>query len=282
MASTHLRNASTGDRHDPLSQVGCARSHPAGHRCPGQHCFRFEPPRSAVHHHGAQGRWHRLLHVHELRSRPRRLRHRDRQLPAAAGGVRRPELLQDGSERALRDPPRQQRRRQGRPHLPVPLPEQVQQHLAADRRQERVDPADAGRLGQRAQRGHAQRQRNLHRRCHARRPPRRPARLGDQRRRRQQDLRQAGGQHRHQDHPELRRLRRPAHLHRQRARLQHAGQALRRPAQGSLRGQPRHDLRPGQRTGVRDHRSGADQCGAEHHRRRQRHHAGASKCTRAA
>ena len=40
------------------------------------------------------------------------LRDADRQLPAAAGRLRRPELLHAGSERAVRDPRRQQRRRQ--------------------------------------------------------------------------------------------------------------------------------------------------------------------------
>ena len=45
----------------------------------------------------------------QLRGRPLRLRHADRQLPAAAGCLRRPELLRARSERALRDPHRQQR-----------------------------------------------------------------------------------------------------------------------------------------------------------------------------
>ena len=51
------------------------------------------------------------------------LRHPDRQLHPAAGRLRRPELLHAGSGRALRDPHRQRRRRERRPHLPVPLQE---------------------------------------------------------------------------------------------------------------------------------------------------------------
>ena len=141
----------------------------------------LEPPRSAVHHHRAQGGRHRPLHVHELRGRARRLRHADRQLPAAAGPVRRPQLLQDGPERAVRDPRRQQRRREGRHQLPVPLPEQAELDRAADRRQERGHPADPGRPGHRPALAGAERHRDLQRRRGARRPPQRRACVGDQR-----------------------------------------------------------------------------------------------------
>ena len=66
---------------------------------------------------------------------------------------------------------------------------------------------------------------------------------------RQQRLRQAGRQHRHEDDSRLRRLRGAAHLHRQHPRLLGPGQGVRRPAQGPVRGQPGRDLRPGQRPG---------------------------------
>ena len=56
-----------------------------------------QPPRGAGHHRDAEGGRHRLLHVPQLRGRARGLRDADRQLPAAAGCLRRPELLQAGS-----------------------------------------------------------------------------------------------------------------------------------------------------------------------------------------
>ena len=75
-----------------------------------------------------------------------RLRHAGRQLPAAAGRVRRAELLQARPERAVRDPHRQQRRRQGRHHVPVPLQQHAEGQDAGDRpgrqHQGRGDPAD--------------------------------------------------------------------------------------------------------------------------------------------
>ena len=67
---------------------------------------RVEPPRGAVHRDPAAGRRDRLLHVPQLRAGPRGLRDARRQLPAAAGPVRRPQLLQARSERRLRDPRR--------------------------------------------------------------------------------------------------------------------------------------------------------------------------------
>ena len=73
------------------------------------------------------------------------LRDADRQLHSAAGPLRRPQLLRDGSQRAVRNPRRQQRRRGGGHQLPVPLQEQSAGHRAAGRRQERLDPADRRR-----------------------------------------------------------------------------------------------------------------------------------------
>ena len=80
------------------------------------------------------------------------VRHDRRQLPAAAGSVRRPELLQARSERRLRDP-RHQRRRGGRePDLPVQVPDHQRRQRAQRRRQERGDPAGAERQRRRATR----------------------------------------------------------------------------------------------------------------------------------
>ena len=159
---------------------------------------RVEPPRGAGDHDDAQGRRHRLLHVQQLRAEPPDrpgLRHPGRQLPAAAGRVRRPELLQARPERALRDPHRQQRRRQGRHHLPVPLQQLAEGQDAGDRprrqHQGRGDSADPVRPGDRAQRRQPQRQRDLHGRHRPRRSPHRHARLDHQHRGRQQRLRQA-------------------------------------------------------------------------------------------
>ena len=138
----------------------------AGRRRPG-----VQPPRGAVHHHRSQGRCDRLLHVPQLRAGPQRLRDADRQLPAAAGCLRRTELLLDGPERALRDPRRQRRRREGRPELPVPLPEQARRRHrrgAADRRQVGRDPAHPGRPGDGAELAVAEPDPDLHRRRQAR------------------------------------------------------------------------------------------------------------------
>ena len=69
-------------------------------------------------------------------------------LQDAYGG---PNYFCDGPERAVRDPRRQQRRRQGRPELPVPLQEQAgRQRRRRDpdhRRQDGGHPADPGRPG---------------------------------------------------------------------------------------------------------------------------------------
>ena len=81
-----------------------------------------------------------------------------------------------------------------------------------------------------------------------RRSPHRRARLGHQRDRRQQHLRQAGRQHRPEDDPELRRLCGAAHLHGQHSRLHVARQGVRRPEEGPVRRQPRRHLRPAQRS----------------------------------
>ncbi len=98
-----------------------------------------------------------------------------------------------------------------------------------------------------------ERDRGLHADDDQRRPSReRQVRHGDQRhgrrrRRGDDDVRQAVRQHRHEDDSRLRGLRRQVHLHDHHSGLLVAGQGVRRPAQGPVRGQPRHDLRPGQR-----------------------------------
>jgi hypothetical protein len=55
-------------------------------------------------------------------------------------------------------------------------------------------------------------------------------RQADREPRRRHHLCQAAGQHRHENHPPLRQLRRPPHLHGQHPRLKHARQAFSRPA----------------------------------------------------
>src|SRR5262249_54209105 len=54
---------------------------------------RVEPSRGAVHRRASEGRRHRLLYVPQLRVRPLRLRHIDRELSAAPRRLRRTELL---------------------------------------------------------------------------------------------------------------------------------------------------------------------------------------------
>ena len=63
--------------------LAAAGAHPAG----------VEPPGSAGDHQSPKARRHRLLHVPELRTWTRRLRHAPRQLRSAAGRLRRAELL---------------------------------------------------------------------------------------------------------------------------------------------------------------------------------------------
>ena len=77
------------------------------------------PPRSARDLEGPGRRQHRRLRVRE----PRRAghRHAHRQLHPAPGSRRRPELLRVRRRRAVRDPHRQRRRRQGRRHVRVPV-----------------------------------------------------------------------------------------------------------------------------------------------------------------
>ena len=95
---------------------------------------------------------------------PRRLRHADRELPAAAGPVRRAELLQARSERRLRDPRHQRRQRRREHHVPVPVDQRPARQPAQRRRQDGVDPAGAERLRRRrpAERHRAQHRRELH------------------------------------------------------------------------------------------------------------------------
>ena len=166
--------------------------------------------------------------------------------------VRRPELLQARPERPVRDPRRQRRRRARGPDVPVPVP-------ATARRQR--SSIVGGKHGRRSRWCRTARRTSAsprspalnvvetytvdvdprRRAAPARRQPVTNATTG------RDDVRQAGRQHRHQDDPGLRRLRATAHLAtiaipgcaRQRPRV-------RRPAQGSVRRQPRRDLRPGQ------------------------------------
>ena len=172
---------------------------------------RLQPPRSAEHHGLAEGGFHRLLHVQLVRGRPQRVRHADCELPAAAGSVRRPELLRARSGGPVRDPRRQRRRRGGRPDVPVPFqePPRRQQHRqeADDRRPERRRAAEEHRPDQRAGRLQSQLQRELHAEAGARRSPHRPVLAGDSRGRRRDRVRQAVRFRRHQDLRQHRRLR---------------------------------------------------------------------------
>ena len=274
----------------PLSRPGSKETDlvddPATHRRPAgcppagpDAAFRFrtcfQPPRGALHHHRPEGRRQRLLHVPQLRGRPLRLRHADRQLPAAAGCLRRPELLRARSERALRDPHRQQRGREGGPELPVPLPQHPVQrrcrHQPEDRRPLGGHSAGPVRPGLAGGRPEPAAGRDLHRPGGARRPPHRHPPGADPGRHRQRDLCQAGRQHRRQDDSRLSRLRRQACACGRDSGLRDAGTDVCRPAPGSVCGQSRPGLRPGQRAGVGHHRSGADRCGAQPARCEERH-----------
>ena len=183
------------------------------------------------------------------RCRPR-LRHADRQLPAAAGRLRRPELLQARPERALRDPRRQQRRRQGRHHLPVPL----QQH-AARRRRCTIGGTDVAipltQSGQITAPNAAASNVNETFTVDIVRGDRRTGTRGSvtNATRRQQRLRQAVDNIGTKTIPNYAAYAAQHIYTRQHPRLHGAGQGLRRPAQGPVRGQPRRDLRPAQRPG---------------------------------
>ena len=121
---------------------------------------------------------------------------------------------------------------------------------ADDRRQRRRDPADAVGPDQRAERGRVERQRDLHRRHRARRPPHRHARLDHQRDRRGNNVFAKPV-----DNIGMKTIPNYAayaaqHIYtRQHPRLHGTGQGLRRPAQGPVRRQPRRHLRPAQRSG---------------------------------
>ena len=94
------------------------------------------------------------------------LRDRDRQLPAAAGPLRRPQLLRARPGRALRDPHRQQRRRARGPDLPVPVPQSPRQrergHRARRRRRVGRRAAQERRPGVGRRQFAAQLPRDLH------------------------------------------------------------------------------------------------------------------------
>ena len=126
----------------------------------------IEPPRGAVHRVATAGRRDRLLHVPQLRARTRRVRDDRRQLPAAAGSVRRAELFQARPQRALPDQYQQRRRRRRQSYVHVQVPEHACRQPDSRRRQDGVDSADAERLRrrQRPEFARAERPRNLHRR----------------------------------------------------------------------------------------------------------------------
>ena len=208
----------------------------------------------------------------ELRARARRLRHADRELPAAAGSLRRTELLHARPERALRDPRRQQRRREGRHHLPVPLQEQARRHHASDRRQERRHPADPGGSGHRRAIGGAERQRDLHGRRRARRSPAAGAPPSPT----PPTAATCSTSRSTTSAPRRCPTTRPTPRSTSTTSTSpaaDAGQAVRRPAEGPVRGQPGRHLRPRERAAGGDHRPDADQCRAEHDRRQERHDA---------
>ena len=231
----------------------------------------LEPSRSSLHHDATQGRRDRLLHVSQLRKRPQQLRDADRQLHPAAGRLRRPQLLRDGSQRSLRNPRGQQRRR-GRGHqLPVSLQEQPCRHRAARRRQERLDPADPGGRIQCRQQCRLEREGDVHTRRCARRSPGRRTGRGHQRGGWGSRVHQTGRLHRHEDLRFDRRIRSVCgaiHLHGQHPRLRRARPGVRRPAQGFVRRQPRPHVRPAQpesaRLQWRHRRPGRQEC---HHAR---------------
>ena len=222
--------------------------------------------------------------------RPRRLRHPDRQLSAAAGRLRRPQLLHPGSRGALRDPPRQRRRRQGGPDLPVPLrqrPRRRRQGLhARRRRQEDRRPARQHRPRHRRRRpSNAERHRDLHRRRRARRPPRQGPRRGRQepdQRRRAARRRSPSRPTTSAPRPSARRRATPttpsAHIY----DVQHPAAAPRAAAlfvgqrAESFARQPGHDLRP-LNAPAAVVVGGVDRAGrapgAQHDRRQEHHHA---------
>ena len=90
-----------------------------------QRRLRVQPPRGAAD----RGRSRRGQHGPVRVRQPRQARHRDdhRQLHSARGAGRRPELLPVRPRRPLRDPRRQQRRRQDRHHLHVPVHDPIAQ-----------------------------------------------------------------------------------------------------------------------------------------------------------
>ena len=116
-------------------------------------------------------------------------------------------------------------------HLPVPLPEQAEGHRPDHRhrrqRQIRRDPADPVGPGDGTECRGPERQRDLHPRRRPRRPPHRHARRPSPTPPAAAPPSTSLRQHRHEDDPELRQLRRPARLQRQHPGLQ------RRPARSS-------------------------------------------------
>ena len=179
----------------------------------------------------------------------RGLRHADRQLPAAAGRLRRPELLHARPERALRDPHRQQRRRRRGHHLPVPLQEHLRKNIDADRSAARrsrcrwstVGPIDGAEPGDAATCARPTRSTW----CAAIAAAARAQRVTNADRRRA-DVRQAGRQHRRQVDSATYAGYAAQHVYDINIPgCAHAGRCSSASAR-TVRRQPRRDLRPGQ------------------------------------
>ena len=226
------------------------------------------------------------------------VRHADRELPAAAGCLRRPELLQARSERAVRDPRRQQRRRARRTSPSSSASSNtLSKHRADDRHganaKSVADPADP--VGRRSATPNATTLNvNETFTVDVVRGDRRTGtpRFGDQRGGRQRHLRQAGRQHRHEDDSELRQRTPRKHVY----TVNIPGCTAPGKVFVGQRKDPFAvnlgvDLRPAERPGRgRFHRRRSrlparqQQEGRRHRRprRRQRHDARASRCRRAA
>ena len=231
----------------------------------------LEPPRGAGDHQDAEGGRHGLLHVQQLRAGADRLRDLPGQLRAAAGRLRRPQLLHPRPRRGLPHPRRQRRQRRRVDDLRVPGQADLQEHLTAGRRQDGIGAVRQRRADQRRarRRRRPERRGELHA-ARADRAARQPDGSGlcHRRRDRPHPFRQADRQHRQQVGAELPRLRRQLHPHHPHPRLFLDRPGVRGPASRRLRRQPRRGVRPGQ------HREppGQPRRGAQHPGRQERHH----------
>ena len=109
-----------------------------------------QPPRGPGDHQDAEGGRHRLLHVQQLRGGPVGVRHPDRQLPAAAGRLRRAQLLRPRPGRGLPRSTSTTPATAPRTSPSSSVSATCSRQPAAGRRQERLDPADQnGRADQR-------------------------------------------------------------------------------------------------------------------------------------